>query len=261
MSKLYTSLLHMPKVLVFLAGLISSGVGYADAQSPPFPPLAVPGGTVVFGMKPVLEQEGSPHPDMGLSISFLNSSTGALKFVERLPYIADAGQIQDAFMANTSEDEQELFLIHSVAFRASGGVSLGSDYYTVLAYRRDNGSFVQDKALSEYFGSGADIIKFRGNVESHVYTYPFKTRKDILRQLTRASYRQWAPGVPITRTVGAKVPIYSMQSTSGDTGMYLIKGDRVLQEKFSAGWVSIRYVTKKNKEIRGWVLCEGIAGC
>lgn len=261
MRTFYTSLVRILKVFVFLAGLIGSGGGYADAQRPPFPPLPVSGGMIVFGMKPVLEQEGSPHPDMGLSISFLNSSTGALEFVERLPYIADAGQIQDAFMANTSEDAQELFLIHSVPFRASGGVSLGSDYFTVLAYRRENGSFVQDKALSEYFGSGADIIKFRGNVESNIYTYPFKTRKDILRQLTRTSYRQWAAGMPITRTVGAKVPIYSMQSTSGETGMYLIKGDRVLQEKFSAGWVSIRYVTKKNKEIRGWVLCEGISGC
>lgn len=257
----YKSFSRAATVFACLACIIGWAVAYADVETPPFPPLAVSGGMIVFGMKPVLEQEGSPDPDMGLSLSFLDSSTGTLKFVERLPYIADAGQIQDAFMVNTAEDQKELFIIHSVAFRASGGVSLGSDYFTVLVYRRENGSFVQDKALSEYFGSGADILSIQGDVERSLYTYPFKTRGDILRQLTRVSYHQWVAGGPIERTVGAKTSIYSMQSTSGDTGMYLIKGDRVLQEKFSAGWVSIRYVTKKNKEIRGWVLCEDIGGC
>ncbi|EIK93159.1 hypothetical protein PMM47T1_28251 [Pseudomonas sp. M47T1] len=212
-------------------------------------------------MKAVLEQQGVPNPEMGLSVSFLDCSTGVSKFVERLPYIADAGQIQDAFLARTSKDEQEVFLIHSVPFRASGGVSLGSDYFTVLVYRRTDDGFVQDKKLTEYFGSGADIISIRDDDEKTLYSYPFKTQEDIKRQLSSDNYHSWFTGMPIERVVNSKASIYSMQSTSGDTGMYLVKGDRVKQERYSAGWVYILYVTAKKKEIRGWVLCERINGC
>jgi hypothetical protein len=249
-------------LLVLFYLLFSQHIFACEApNNPPFPPLSIEGGMVIFGTRAVLEQEGRPNPDMGLSINFLDCNTGSLKLVDRLPFLAEPGEIHDAFLANTTTRNQEIFIIHSVPFPSSGGVSLGSDYFTILVYHRDGIGFSLDRKLTDYFGSGADIVSFNGDDETQLYTYPYKAKESILQQLKAQSYKDWRSGSSVTLAVNKKTYIYTAQSPASRTGMYLIKGDQVFQENVSAGWISIRYTTAKKKDIRGWVLCTDVSGC
>ncbi|MFJ2364911.1 hypothetical protein ACIPIN_14660 [Pseudomonas sp. NPDC087697] len=249
----------------FLAFVIFCGASYAFAcEAPneaPYPPLAVEGGMIVFSSIAVLEDEGKPNPEMGLGVSFLDCSTGIAKFISRLPYVAGPGEVRDVFTENVVNGDKELFVIHSAPIRAFTGISYGSDYFSVMVFHKVEGGFTSDKKLTDYFGSGADVLSPDDNDDKPIYTYPFKARDAVVSQLASKNYRGWASGNLPDLNVNKKTSIYSLKSMASDTDMYLIKGDKVKQEAVSAGWVSIVYTTAKKKEIRGWVLCENVDRC
>jgi hypothetical protein len=234
-----------------------------DAPSDaPYPPLAVDGGMVVFSSIAVLEDEGKPNPEMGLGISFLDCSTGIMKLIARLPYVADPGEVQDAFTETLVSGDKELFVIHSAPIRAFTGISYGSDYFSVLAFHKTEEGFTPDKKLTDYFGSGADVLSPDNESDDRpIFTYPFKTRDSVVSQLSSKNYRNWESGDFSELVVNKKTSIYSSQSMMNATKMYLIKGDKVKRESVSAGWVYILYATAKKKEIRGWVPCVNVDGC
>ncbi|MCU1749388.1 hypothetical protein NTD87_07945 [Pseudomonas sp. 6D_7.1_Bac1] len=252
-------------VMRLLVSVIFFGASYAFAceapKDAPYPPLAVEGGVIVFSSIAVLEDEGKPNPEMGLGVSFLDCSTGITKFISRLPYVADPGEVRDVFTENVVSGENELFVIHSAPIRAFTGVSYGSDYFSVMVFHKAEGGFTLDKKLTDYFGSGADVLSPDDNDDKPIYTYPFKTRDAVVSQLASKNYRGWASDNLPDLNVNKKTSIYSLKSMATDTKMYLVKGDKVKQEAVSAGWVSILYTTAKKKEIRGWVLCENVDGC
>lgn len=231
------------------------------AKDSSYPPLAVDGGFIMFHAVAVLEDEGKPNPDMGIGISFLNCANGVKDFIARLPYVADPGEVQDAFIADSANSKGELFIVHSAPIRAFTGISYGSDYFSVMVFRREENTYSLDKDLTEYLGSGADVVDHEGDVDVPIYIYPYKTRAAVISRLKSRSYLEWANKTVRDLTVIDKAKIYSSMSVANSTKMYLIKGDKVKPEEVSAGWVSILYVTAKGKEIRGWVLCEKVDGC
>lgn len=238
---------------------------YAFACNAPenltYPPFSVNGGIVIVSPTPVLEDEGKQNPEMGLGISFLNCSTGALKLVARLPYVADPGEVRDIFTAQVASGEVELFVIHSAPIRAFTGVTYGSDYFSVMAFHKVDEGYSSDKELTGYFGSGADVLSQDEDEDKRIYTYPYKTRDLVVGQLLSKNYLSWAGGGLLDLIVNKKTFLYSLMSPASITKMYLIKGDKVKQEAISAGWISILYTTAKKKEIRGWVPCENVDGC
>lgn len=245
--------------------VIFFGASYTFAceapKDAPYPPLAVEGGMIVFSSIAVLEDEGKPNPEMGLGVSFLDCSTGITKFISRLPYVADPGEVRDVFTANVVNSDKELFVIHNAPIRSYTGISYGSDYFSVMAFHKIEGEFTPDEKLTDYFGSGADVLSSNDNDDQPIYTYPFKIRDAVVSQLASKNYRGWASGKLPDLNVNKKTSIYSLKSMATDTKMYLVKGDKVKQEAVSAGWISILYTTTKKKEIRGWVLCENVGGC
>lgn len=226
-----------------------------------YPPFSVDGGFIVVSPIPVLEDEGKQNPEMGLGISFLNCSTGMLKLVARLPYVADPGEVRDVFTEPVASGENELFVIHSAPIHAFTGVTYGSDYFSVMVFHKVGEDYSADKELTGYFGSGADVLSPDENEDKRIYTYPYKARDVIVSHLSSKNYRSWASGGLLDLVVNRKTFIYSLMSPASVTKMYLIKGDKVKQEAISAGWVSILYTTAKKKEIRGWVPCESVDGC
>lgn len=232
----------------------------SDAKSS-YPPLTIDGGSLVFEPVAVLEDVGKPDPEMGIGLSFLDCSTGIKTFIARMPYVADPGEVQDAFLVSIAGDRQELFIIHSAPVRAFTGVSYGSDYFNVMAFNKRGTIFTFDKAISDYFGAGADVVIHREENDVPVYTYPFKTQEKIVEQLKSDRFRDWYNHALPELTVVDKAFIYSSMAIADRSKMYLVKGDRVKQEAVSAGWISILYKTAKGKDIRGWVLCEAVGGC
>jgi hypothetical protein len=234
-----------------------------DAHSSDFfyAPLEVGRGVLVFSPIPVLEDEGKPNPEMGIGIDFLDCATGAKKFVARLPYVTEPGEVKDAFVVSAAFGHEEVLIIHSVPIRAFTGVSYGSDYFSVIALRREGDDFILNKELTYYFGSGADVVVRGDDGDTPVYTFPYKLRDSVLDKLRSEKYQRWVKGTLPEIEVVRQAVIYSSMTVADPQNVYLIKGDKVIQESVSAGWIYILYETAKGKEIRGWVLCEDVGGC
>ncbi|NUU38173.1 hypothetical protein HNQ83_24340 [Pseudomonas sp. C2B4] len=198
---------------------------------------------------------------MGLGVSFLDCSTGITKLIARLPFLADPGEVRDVFTANVANGDNELFIIHSAPIRAYTGVNYGSDYFSVMAFHKNEGGFTIDKKLTDYFGSGADVMPPNDNESTPIYTYPFKTRHSVTSQLSSKNYLNWANDELLELTVNQKTYIYSFQAIAGITRMYLIKGDKITQKTISAGWIQFLYTTANKKEIHGWIPCKNADGC
>ncbi|WP_240364507.1 hypothetical protein [Pseudomonas syringae] len=178
-----------------------------------------------------------------------------------MPYIADPGEVADAFLAEVSNDSKDVFIIHSAPIRAFIGVSYGSDYFSVMVFRKVLNGYELDKKITDYFGSGADVVLRSEDSDKPLYTYPYKNRNAIMAKLVSESYSRWLKGKPLELEVVEKISIYSSAAIANKTEMYLVRGDKVRQEVVSAGWISIVYKNAKGKEIRGWVLCESVNGC
>ncbi|WP_256585839.1 YciI family protein [Pseudomonas sp. ICMP 460] len=249
---------------LFLFTCLCAPPAYAcepDKSDASYPPLSVGGGFLVFGPVAVLEDEGKSTPEMGIGVSFIDCSTGAIKFIARLPYVADPGVVEDAFVADVAPGNTTIFIIHSAPIRAFTGVSYGSDYFSVMVFHQKGKNFLLDQKLTDYLGSGADVVIHAADNDISIYTYPYKARGAIIDKLKSKSYKRWLSGSPTELTVARKAVIYSSMTVADPTKMYLVKGDKVMQESVSAGWVSILYKTVKGKKIRGWLLCDDVGGC
>ncbi|MDY7067313.1 hypothetical protein PsexTeo8_37890 [Pseudomonas extremaustralis] len=233
----------------------------ADEGAASYPPLPIDGGFLVFGPVAVLEDEGKPNPEMGVGLNFIDCSAGTKKFIARLPYVAGAGEVQDAFFADIEPDSKGVVIIHSAPIRAFTGVSYGNDYFSVMVFRLEGNALEFDKRLTDYFGSGADVVSYRDEGDIPIYTYPYKTRSAIIERLKSEKYRKWVGDAQPGLTVLRKAVIYSSMNVATPTKMYLIKDDKVKQESISAGCISILYETAKGKKIRGWILCGDVGEC
>ncbi|WP_122581917.1 hypothetical protein [Pseudomonas viridiflava] len=250
------------KYFGLLAVFVASSTFACEApQDTLYQPLRVDGGYILVKTTPVIEDKGKANPEMGLGITFLDCNTGAERFIARLPYVADPGEVEDAFLAEIDDGNKDVFIIHSAPIRAFTGVSYGSDYFSVMAFRKALSGYELDKKTTDYFGSGADVVLRNGDTDESVYTYPYKNRNAVMGQLASESYRRWLKGERSELEVANKTSIYSSAAIANKTKMYLVKGDKVSQEAVSAGWISIVYKSTKGREIRGWVLCESVNGC
>ncbi|EPM52433.1 hypothetical protein [Pseudomonas syringae] len=250
------------KCFILLAFFVTPSTFACEAaKDNPYPPLKVDGGFIVFESTPVLEDEGKPNPEMGLGISFLDCTAEEKKFIARLPYVADPGEVVDAFLADIGNGSKDVFIIHSAPIRAFTGVSYGSDYFSVMAFQKVSNGYELDKKITGYFGSGADVVLRSEDSDKPLYTYPYKKRDAIIAKIASDSYSSWLKGKSLELEVVEKTPIYSSAAIAHKTKMYLVRGDKVNQEVVSAGWISIAYKSAKGKEIRGWVLCESVNGC
>lgn len=232
-----------------------------DRASGSYPPLLVDGGFLVFGPIEVLEDEGKLDPEMGIGVSFIDCSTGTRSFIARLPYVADPGEVKDAFLLKTLSDDKEVFVIHSAPIHAFTGVSYNSDYFSVIVFNRENGKFFIDRKLTDYFGSGADIVIYGDDGDTPIYTYPYKLRGAVVDKLNAESYKHWFDGSIQEVTITSDVLLYSTMTVADPTEIHLMKGSKIVKESISAGWAHVLYKSVIGKEVRGWILCEDIGGC
>lgn len=216
-------------------------------------------GYMSFEKKIIPQDDGGNGVDKGIAIFFEDCEDGKKKSVGDLPFLAETGRVVDAFFAEV-DSEQKFFVIHNVLIRSETQPGDTGDYYSVLVYRHQGSSYVEDTRLSNYFGKGSDI---RDGLEngSYAYVYPYKTRKSITDRIATTGFKRWDSGGVVHLLIKSKTNIYEVPSIATKTRMYLVPGDQVLQQEVEAGWVSIVYETKKHKTISGWVPCVAVGGC
>ncbi|MGY2291434.1 hypothetical protein ACW9H6_11865 [Pseudomonas sp. SDO528_S397] len=254
------NLYHIALLLLFLIGKNSFACTIPESDA--FKSVPLEGGAIIFDWVPIKPEDGGSADKQGIGINanFFDCADGSKKLVSELPFLADTGKVRAAFFSRVGNgDDKELFIIHSVDIKSDTGVRYSGDYYTVLVYKKSGNDFSFDEKLSNYFSSGGDILA--ENNEDMLYTFPYKTELSILEKLKSGSYKRWILGDTINLVLNKKTFIYSSPVLTDVTRMYLIAGDKVIQEAVEGGWLSVSYKTAKGKNIQGWILCANADGC
>lgn len=227
-----------------------------------FKAIPLDGAAIVFDFVSIeKESSNTSHShEIGIDVIFFRCSDGTKTLIGQLPYLADTGKIEDAFLYGTDNGTAEgLFVIHSVEIRSDTGVNYSGRYYTINVYKKDGDNFTRNEQLSTYFGKGGDI--FDEDYKELLYIFPYKNKISILRSLKSEAYKKWRAGAPVNLVINKKTAIHNSPVLADVTRMYLLAGDVVSQSEVEAGWLSVIYKTSKGKEVRGWIQCENADGC
>lgn len=228
-------------LLLFLVGCYVFSVSACEVpESRVFPALKADNGYIVFNEVPLVGDDGAPSVDeISIDVVFFDCISGKSSRISGLPFLASTGQVRAAFFADAKDGEdKKLFIIHSVEIISDTGINYSGDYYTVHVYSKTPDGYIRNDHLSNYFGVGGDVLlNLDGNELK--YRFPYKTPDAIVKKLESSSYRKWVAGEQINLTVKGKTIIYSSPNTADVTRMYLVGGDKVLQESIEAGWVKI----------------------
>ncbi|MDB1111237.1 hypothetical protein [Pseudomonas extremaustralis] len=134
---------------------------------------------------------------------FFRCSDGSEALIGQLPYLADTGNVEDAFLYDTDEaGVDDLFVIHSVEIRSDTGVKYFGRYYTINIYKKDGDNFTRNEQLSTYFGYGGDVLE--ENYKGLLYTFPYKNKVSILRKINSGAYKKWRTIAPINLVINKK---------------------------------------------------------
>ncbi|GFM84875.1 hypothetical protein PSCICO_02740 [Pseudomonas cichorii] len=227
-----------------------------------FRSISVENGVITFDLVPIDEDAGdtSAGEQLGIDINFFNCSTGDRSLIGQLPFLADTGEVKAAFLANAEQgSEKKLFVIHGVEIRSDTGIKYSGEYYSVHAYKKSPNGYTKDERLSRYFGEGGDILG--DDYKEVLYLFPYKNEKAVISKLESEAYRKWSFSAPVTLVVNKKSSLYNSPVLADMSRMYLVAGDKVIQEAVESGWISIVYTTGKGKVIRGWIQCGNVDGC
>ena len=213
---------------------------------------------VIFVCEDEIETNHTPGPfdvmDKEVALSLMYKKNGGESYlIKELPYLADTGKVSDIIFNDIDADqEKEIIVIHQVEIRAHTEVSYSSDHYTVQVFKKGSaGRYIYDKKLSNFFGSGADIID--SDTDEDLYVFPFKRRVSILNATKSAVYRALVANQAIQGEATAKIYFHELPNISFKQKLYIIKGDKFETEGFNAGWLLIRYTAKNGHVYSGWV--------
>lgn len=195
-------------------------------------------------------------------VSVKNCITAELREFASLPYLGDAGKVENTFLADANNDGQdELFIIQSTEISSETGIAYASAYFTISIFdKKSDMEYSLNKILSDLFGAGGDILPANSNNQLD-YAYPFKTQEDIKNTLASKNYASWLSKEPIETIVIDKTSIFNYSSIADKTQKYLIRGDKVLVNEQSSGWLKIAYASSKNGTIYGWIPCSKTKIC
>lgn len=183
------------------------------------------------------------------------------KQVAELPYLGDLGKVESAFLEDADFDGiSELFVIHRSTLYSDTGTSYGSDYFTTLVYRRwTPEKYELDERISNYFGSGADILSPPTN-DGLIYKHPYKSKAQVESELGSGRYRAWLEQKFVVTRIMRKTYLYEQANTADKTTSYLVAGDQIQVLDRQAGWLEAVFHNKKG-DIKGWVLCQDTLEC
>lgn len=183
------------------------------------------------------------------------------KQVAELPYLGDPGKVESAFLEDANFDGiSELFVTHRTTLYSDAGTSYGSDYFTTLVYRRWlPEKYELDERISNYFGSGADILSSPMN-DDLIYKHPYKFKAQVDSELDSARYRAWLEQKRVVTRIMRKTYLYDQANTADKTTSYLVAGDQIQVLDRQAGWLEAVFHNKKG-DIKGWVLCQDTLEC
>lgn len=210
--------------------------------------------------------------DYRIAISLFKKDVNKKIPIDLMPYWGGPGKIEDAFI-HDFQNQSVLFVIFKSNSPESTGVPYSSDYYFVFAYNKTpKGVFLSSEKLFNYFGNGSDVTNIpltnkaidnnlTIDLPINAYTYPYKTKEEIIATLSNNLFMQWMNNNVIKATILRKTKLQEEPNYFDETQRYLIEGDKVSVKDITAGWLAIEYQNSKKGIIKGWIMCKDTDVC
>jgi len=223
-----------------------------------YPPLNINGGTICFVLEPVLDAKTkSPIGVNAISLYYIERGGAPAKAEGRgLLYDDAPGKIIDAFSLNVGRDRTEnIFVIHSIDVRESlAEPNSSGEFYSVDVFDIKGKALRRDERVSDWFGSD---YSFLSNGSRLVYKYPYQSRDDV-RRATESPFALLMEGDSrIAVGVKHKAYLFGEPDIRNRTKKYLVKGERSVVEKITAGWCRINYSVGA-KLLEMWLTCGAL---
>lgn len=255
----------MIRVIIFLVLVFVGNSVYAKSKCDDingkliYPPLSMTGGMVCFVLEPVSDQKNEFPVGMdSISLFYIENGNVPVKAEGRgLLYDDTPGEIVDAFSLNIDHEYQEkLFVIHFMEVRDSlAEPDSSGKFYSVSVFSPAGGILRRDERASDWFGADYSWLSDGKKI---IYRFPYQSRKDIRRAIDSpfASLMNGDDGIPVR--VKFKTYLFEDPGVRSRTRKYLIKGDRAIVEKVTAGWCNISY-SGGVQPLNMWSMCDALA--
>ncbi|MGN7982150.1 hypothetical protein [Burkholderia sp. 22313] len=254
----------MIKNFIFIIFAIAVGSAYAKStcddlhREQSYPPLNINSGTICFVLEPVLDAKTkSPIGANAISLYHIESG-GAPKKAEGRGLLYDdaPGKIIDAFSLDVGCDRTEkIFVIHSIEVRESlVEPNSSGEFYSVDVFDINGKILRRDERASDWFGSDYSFLSSGSRV---VYKYPYQSRDDVRAAMESPFVLLMKGDNRIAVDVKQKAYLFDGPGIGNRTKKYLIKGDRAVVEKMTAGWCRINY-SGGAKPLEMWLMCGAL---
>jgi hypothetical protein len=160
------------------------------------------------------------------------------------------GKIDDAFLLDIDNDgKDEIIIIHSLEVQYSKNGSYRKHYFVYVFNLRD-GKISLNESASEWFGSSQMSDNFS-------YSFPFTNRQLIQKSLISPYATFMISKEAISAVIRQKSYLYERAEISTKTKKYLIIGDKVSVDKYTADWCRVNYSGGK-KPLQMWMMCDAL---
>lgn len=133
-------------------------------------------------------------------------------------------------------------------------------YYMIRAYECKKNNFCKEnEKLSNFFGSGGDIIDYKH--KKIIYKFPYSTQSDLKNELNSKLFKDWMNGNLDSGIVLRKTFINDVNNFTPEHIGYLIKGDKFKIKEVSSRWLNIVYTNKNGRTTAGWIACQDTTVC
>lgn len=254
----------MIKRCIFWMIFVASGSAWGEVtcsdihDKQKFPSLQVESGIVCFVQKSILDGNTGARTGLeGISLYYIANGKEPVEAEGRgLPYDDTPGEIIDAFSLRLGADHREkIFVIHSFEVRSSlAEPNSSGNFYSVSVFEPAQSILRQDERSTDWFGVGYSWLS---DGKSVIYKFPYQSRKDVQLALNSRFASLMDADSSISVKIKAKTYLFDEPSVRGKTKKYLIKGDRAVVERVTAGWCKINY-GRGGKSVRVWLMCSSL---
>jgi hypothetical protein len=247
--------------------LLAGAVGVVDASeeniTSAIREIAAPGGQVLVESYSVGDEEGAGRCSecIGLRLKFKNGQSGEVTTISYLPYLADTGSVHAAFFLDPFEAcKNKLVVVHGVEIRSDTGVPYYGDYYSVHVFDVLAGNYKRNERQSGYFGYGADVVAYHEdeNYMEYLFSYPYKTEKDIRLEMSSDHYSRWLSGNNDVVIADKRVRLYSGNSIVDTTDEFIGVDQAIRPVDEGGGWMKVVSKDAQGKDVTGWIIRKDI---
>lgn len=235
--------------------------------------LPINNNEVIFFERKQYNMQGAEKPfDYRINIISFDCKSRDSQQIDLLPYWGGAGKIKDAFKI-IWQGKVMFFVIFEAPSPSASDIPYSSDYFFVFAYEKgSNGKFELNEKVSKFLGSAADVTdlvltdqaiesNYTGELPINAYSFPYKTKQEILSILKSDLFINWMEDKPITGKILQKTKLQKIANYNAHERRYLIKGDKFTVTNVTAGWLAIDYQNPKKGKIAGWIMCKDTDIC